>query len=65
MLKWIIPRLILADNIYVCANCGHKFKPNWNDFDIFPTISLIFSYKKQKLKCPECKIRDICRMAGK
>lgn len=45
--------------IYECPKCGQKFKAN--PYKVFLT-NFYYDSKYKKLKCPNCKTKDWCKM---
>ena len=45
---------------FVCPNCGKNFFAKWYHLLWNRDVSLVM-VKKAKLKCPHCKIKDMCR----
>lgn len=57
-----IPNIIiyknLSDDLFVCPNCGHSFHVKW--YHLIFKLFTIYAYNQAKLRCPNCKIKDMC-----
>ena len=47
-----------AEKPFACPNCGHIFYVKWYNLILKETVILMRD--KAPLKCPKCKMRDMC-----
>ena len=52
-----------AEKPFVCPNCGEIFSVRWQNLWWYRNYTLIMN-GKAKLKCPKCKVSDMCRWTG-
>ena len=50
----------IADSPFKCPNCDEEFKVSWARIMFTPNVSLVFN-KRMRLKCPHCKMTDMCK----
>ena len=58
-LSLVIGCSILAGEPFACPNCGHQFYAKWYQL-IFGQRYTIRAFDQARIKCPKCKIRDMC-----
>lgn len=51
-LSLVIRGSILAGDLFACPNCGHQL--------LFGQYYTIHAADQARIKCPKCKIRDMC-----
>ena len=52
-----------AEKPFVCPNCGSEFHKKWYHL-LFHRYNTIRAFGKANLKCPHCKVTDMCRWTG-
>ena len=58
---FIIPAMTRAGETFACPMCGHHFKAKWYQL-ILADIIALGQGKRDYLKCPQCEVRDECKM---
>ena len=58
-LGFVIGGSVLAGEPFACPNCGYHFYAKWYQL-IFGQGYTIRAFGQAKIKCPKCKIRDMC-----
>ena len=53
----------LAENPFVCPNCGQQFFIKWYKLN-FGRSYTVYAFGKARLKCPHCKVSDMCRQVS-
>lgn len=48
----------LAEEPFVCPNCGHRFYVKW--YKLIFEEQFVHTRNKAPLRCPKCKIKDMC-----
>jgi len=44
---------------FICPNCGHSFYAKWYQLMFYKRYT-IRAFNQARLKCPKCKVRDMC-----
>jgi len=55
----VIRGSVLAGEHFACPNCGHHFYAKWYQL-IFGQRYTIHAFGQARIKCPKCKMRDMC-----
>lgn len=62
LIRWSLGSLVcreITDKPFFCPNCGHKFYVKW--YQMWFKQNSVYVWKSAKLKCPNCKVTDMCR----